>query len=79
MKQQQEEAAAKAAEEEAAAAEQAAAEQAAAEQAAAEQAAFEAQKQAYKDNADFVYEPETLNGWVISANRMTLARMKICM
>ena len=65
LKQQQEEAAAKkAAEEEAAAAEQAAAEQAAAEQAAAEQAAFEAQKQAYKDNADFVYEPETLNGWV---------------
>ena len=52
LKQQQEEAAEKKAAEEAAAA----AEQAAAEQAAAEQAAFEAQKQAYKDDADFVFE-----------------------
>ena len=65
LKQQQEEAAEKkAAEEAAAAAEQAAAEQAAAEQAAAEQAAFEAQKQAHKDNADFVYEgTESFSGY----------------
>lgn len=63
---QQEEAAAekKAAEEAAAAAEQAAAEQAAAEQAAAEQAAFESQKQAYKDNADFIYEPGSWGGYI---------------
>lgn len=48
-------------EQEAAAAEKKAAEEAAAaaEQAAAEQAAFEAQKQAYKDDADVVFELES--------------------
>ncbi|CAE21104.1 Hemolysin-type calcium-binding region:RTX N-terminal domain [Prochlorococcus marinus str. MIT 9313] len=51
-----EQAAAEQAAAEQAAAEQAAAEQAAAEQVSAEQAALEAQKQAYKDDADFIYE-----------------------
>ena len=44
--------------------EEAAAEKKAAEEEAAEQAAFEAQKQAHKDNADFVYEPEACYGTV---------------
>ena len=60
-KEQKEEAAEKEAAEQAAAAQAAAEEEAAAAQAAAEEAALDAQKQAYKANADFIFEADPID------------------